>query len=72
MNANDLSGYEVEIRRNTTQIKVSDSPDLRDHELIIAHLLGLNDSGQQVDPDVRNALVHGRYTDAARLIRSGP
>jgi hypothetical protein len=36
MNANDLSGYEVEIRRNTTQIKVSDSPDLRDHELIIA------------------------------------
>ena len=72
MNANDLSCYEVEIRRNTTQIKVSDSPDLRDHELIIAHLIGLHDSGVPLDPDVRNALVHERYADAARLIRSGP
>lgn len=47
-------------------------PMNRDLELIIAHLIGLHDSGVPLDPDVRNALVHERYTDAARLIRSGP
>lgn len=70
MSAKDLSGYEVETRHNTTQVKVYDAPDLRDHELIIAHLLGRNDSGAHLDPDVRNALVHERYADAVRLIRS--
>ena len=71
VSANGLSGYEVEIRHNTTQVKVYDAPDLREHELIIAHLLGRDDSGAPLDPDVRNALVHERYTNAARLIRGG-
>ena len=70
MSEKDLSGYEVETRHNTTQVKVYDAPDLRDHELIIAHLLGRHDSGAPLDPDVRNALVYERYTDASHLIRS--